>query len=274
MDCSGIADHLSPLLDGELESAEAEIVRAHLAECPRCRKSYNDHTNVKQLLSRKLLFKNTPPGLRSAILDGLGSSGMGDFFHTFLARLRAKPLVASGLAVLVLLAIWVSVLLLPTSHRFAPVLLGLLDNYAEASLAPLDVLSADAGHLAKKMSQSLNRNISVADLKGKWGFLVGARKCPICHKDAVEIRYLHPAGNFSHFMVLDAGKKAIAELCKSRELEEKRIDGAIYLYCEKACGRVIVWWEGDDIFVVRSGLRLPSFDIARDIRSLCCEDET
>jgi len=200
---------------------------------------------------------------------------MGDFFYTFLARLRAKPLVASGLAVLLLLAIWASVLLLPASHRFAPVLLELLDNYAEASLAPLDVLSADAGQLAKKMSQSLNRNIMVADLKGKWGFLlVGARKCPICHKDAVEIRYLHPAGNFSHFMVLDAGKKVIAELRKCRKLEERRIDGATYLFCEKGRGRVIVWWEGDDVFVVRSGLRLPSFDIARDIRSLCRRKET
>jgi len=276
MDCSGIADHLSPLVDGELESEKAESVRAHLATCPFCRKTFQDHMSVKQLLSRKLLFEKAPPGLRAALLDQLDSLHVGGVFVTFLAGLRARPLVATGLAAILLVAIFASVLLLGDSRGLPPLLVEVLDHYAEASQVPLEVVSADAGHLAQVMSRSVKRDIGVADLKSNWCFLMGARKCPRCRWHAVEIRYLHPAGNVSCFMFSEVGKKAIAKLCKAGILREKRVDGRTYLTCKTDCGRAVLWMEGDRAFVVVSDFSLPSvcpFRIAGEIRKVCRQQE-
>lgn len=268
MDCSGIGDHLSPLLDGELEAEKAETVRAHLAKCPHCRKSFRDHMRVKQFLSHKLLFKEAPPGLRAAILDTLHSPQPSGLFHLLGGRLRAKPLMASGLAVTVLIMLSVLVLLLPGSHSLPPVLSELLDRYGEASQPSLEVVSADVAYVGKKVSESLKKEIGVADLKNTWGFLLGARKCPVCRRNAVEVRYLHPAGDVSSFMVLNAGKRTISNLCTSGKLQERRIDGERYLYCECECGKVILWWEGGDIFVVRSCRCFPSASLARMSREI------
>ncbi len=276
MDCSGIGEHLSPLLDGELEADKAETVRAHLAKCPRCRKSFRDHMRVKQLLSQKLRFKEAPPAVRAVILDRLGSPGWRDFFYFVPAKLRAKPLIASGLAAMVLIVLSALVVLLPGSHGFSPFFSELLDHHAEASQPSLEVVGADVAYVSKKMSTRLKKKIAVADLKNTWGFLLGARRCPKCRRDAVEVRYLHPAGDFSLFMVLNAGKRTIGKICRSGKLQEKRIDGRRYLYCKCKCGKVILWWEGNNIFAVRSCPCFPSTsltDMAREIRAAYHQSE-
>jgi len=273
MDCSGIADHLSPLFDGELESEKAEYVREHLARCPRCNKIFQAHKDVKRLLSQKLLLEKAPPRLRSALLRRLEGSPAGGFFRVLVNRLRERPLVASGMATVLLVVILASVLSIMNAPHLPPPLLELLAHYAEAQHPPLEVVSADVGHVAQKMSERLKIKVNVADLKSRWCSLMGARKCPCSGRPAVEIRYLHPAGNLSFFMLPDAGEKALAKLCKSGTLQKKRMDGGTYLCCETKCGKAILWMEGDDVFAVMSGHCLDSavslFDIARQIRKDC-----
>jgi len=270
MDCSGIADHLSPLLDGELEHDKAERVRAHLERCPRCRKSYQHHMSVKRVLSRKLLFEKAPPGLRSAILDRLDSAPGGDFLYAFVAKLRAMPPVAAGLALILLIVIYSSIVLLVRSDRLPPLVLGMMSNYAKAYQPPLEINTGDAEEVAQTMSVMMEKEITVADLKGMWFFLMGGRKCLLCSSPAIEIRYLHPAGNLSFFIVSEVGQSEIARLCRSGTLKQKEVGGKRYLCCQMKFGRAVLWWKGEDIFAVTSDSCLPSvclLDAAEGIRS-------
>jgi mycothiol system anti-sigma-R factor len=274
MDCSGIADHLSPLLDGELEGEKAESVRAHLAQCPRCRKAFQDHGKVKRLLSEKLFLEQAPARLKSAILDRLDSLSTGDFFSRMSARLRARPRVVWSTAAVLLAGVVWSVLQMVNHYHLPPLLLELAGHHAETKQPPLEVVSADPGEVARTIGRMLNREVGVADLKSQWCFLIGARRCPAC-RNAAEVRYLHPAGSFSYFLVWDAGEKAIRKLRKLETVREERMDGGECLCCNLKCGRTIFWWQDDDIFAVRSGPCLPYphlLDIAGEIRKTCSQE--
>jgi mycothiol system anti-sigma-R factor len=275
MDCSGIANHFSPLLDGELEREKAERVRAHLAECRHCNKSFQDHMAVKRLLSQKLLFEKAPPGLRSGILDRLDSPRAGDFFPLLLAKIRSKPILASGTAVTAVVGALAYALFFTNPKGLPPLIAQVLRGHATAYHAALDIASEDVGEIARGIGPRVRRNIGVPDLKSKWCFLLGARACPLCGNPGAEMRYLHPAGSISFFLVSHAGERTITRLRHCGKLKKKRIGDRSYLYCERTCGRFISWWEGDDIFTVTSDVCLPSafvFEVAREIRQILEEE--
>ncbi len=50
MKCPDIHDRLGAYLDGELNPAEAEVVREHLAKCRRCARVLEEHRRLDQLL--------------------------------------------------------------------------------------------------------------------------------------------------------------------------------------------------------------------------------
>jgi len=272
MDCSGIADHLSPLADGELESEKVESVRAHLKNCPRCTRLFEIHVNVKQFLPQILPFKKAPPGLRAAILDRLGSTGASNLFHVFVSRLRAQPFLASVVAVTIFLAAFAGVLWLVNSQRLPLLIREVLHNHEEAYLHPLDVASANVGNAARELALRIRRKIGVPDLRSRDLTLRGFRQCPVCLKSAVEIRYWQPPdANLLLFVVPDAGQEEIEKLQKSGNFRKKRIAGETYYHCKTKSCRAIFWWEGDAIFLVTSCLTLPTpFETAREIRRSCC----
>ncbi len=280
MDCSAIADHLSPLADGELESEKVESVRAHLDKCPRCKKLLQDHMNIKQFLPQILPFEKAPPGLRSAILERLGSSPVSDFFYAFFARLRAQPFLASAVAVSVFLAVFASVLWVVNSRRLPPLIREVLAHHADYN-HPLDVVSADPARIAQELYVRLKRKVPVSDLRAKRCSLVGFSQCPICSRSAVKLKYNRrhsdspqKVAELSLFVVPVAREREVASLCKPATLREKRIDGETYGYCETGSGRVIFWWDDDAVFLLTSELELPIlFDAASEIRRQGNDDE-
>jgi len=270
MDCSAIAGHLSPLADGELEQETAERVRAHLHECPHCNRLLQDHLTIKQLLPQKLPFEKASPGLKSAILDGLNASPVSDFFHVLFARFRAQPFLASGVAVTAFLAVFASVLLWMNRHGLPPLVREVIAHHAEASQHPLEIVTADASELARQIGLRWRRNIGVPDLSSKDCTLMGASRCPVSGRSAVEMRYGHPKAKVTLFVISGARKEDFTGLCKPGTLRKKRIGGKTYYYCETKSCRAIVWWEDDYIIVMTSCLPLPEpFETAREIRRAC-----
>lgn len=267
MDCSAIADHLSPLADDELEQEMAERVRAHLDECPSCKRLLRDHMTIKQLLPQKLPFEKAPPGLRSAVLDQLDASPVNDFFHGLFTRLRAQPFLASGVAVTVFLAAFAGVLLVMNSHRLPPLVREVIAHHAEASQHAIEVPGTDAAQLSRVLRERFDRDISVPDLTSKDCTLMGASRRPVCDRSAIGIRYGHPKANVMLFVVSEARQEDFTSLCKPGTLQTKKINGETYFYCETKSCRAILWWENDDIILMTSCLPLPEpFETAREVR--------
>jgi len=274
MDCTNVADHLSPLADGELEAEMAESVRAHLQKCPRCRRLFQTHRDIKTLVSRLLPIQKAPPGLKSAILESLPSSRTGHFFYVLFARLRAQPFLASAVAVTVFLGLFAFVILLVNSKRLPPLIREALLHHAEAHEYPLEVAGADPAKLEQELRRRFKREINVPDLKAKQCVLLGFRQCPVSTKPAAEIRYSHPNSNLSLFVVPVNGKEEIARLCKPGTLQVKKMDGQTYFYCDAKDGHAICWWNEDDVFLLTSTLNLPAlFDAAKEVRRSCDERE-
>jgi anti-sigma factor (TIGR02949 family) len=267
MDCSGIADHLSPLADGELQQEMAEEVRAHLEQCPDCTRLLREHMTIKQLLPRKLPFEKAPPGLRAAILDHLDSWPINDMFHALFVRLRAQPFLASGVAVTAFLAVFAGVLLVMNSHRLPPLVREAIAHHAVASQHALQVPGSDARQIAQILKERFKRDISVPDLSDRDCTLMGAGRCPVCDRSAVEIRYGHPKANVTLLVISQAREEDFTNLCKPETLRTKTIDGETYFYCETRSCRAILWWQGDDIVIMTSCLALPApFETARQVR--------
>ncbi len=272
MDCSTVADHLSPLADGELEGREAETVRAHLDNCHHCHKLFKDLVKLKRLVPEVLPFEKAPPGLKSAILEKLDSSRIGDFFHLVFARLRAQPILASTVTVTMFLAVFAAALWVVNSHRLPPLIREVLGHHAEAHEYPLEVATADPSRLAKEVSLRLKKEINVPDLKSNKCTLMGFRECAVCLKSAVEIRYSHRDTNLSLFVVPVADGDEISRLCKPNTLRKKQMDGQTYYYCEGKSGQAVFWWEENDVFLVTTGAAFPMpFETAREIRRSAAE---
>ncbi len=271
MDCSGIAELISPLLDGELKGDEADKVTAHVDKCAACSEIVQGHQTVKRLITEKLPFHKASPRLRSAVRQQIGPRSHQGAFSIFLRGLRPKPLIASGVATLLVIGLTLAVIF-TNSPRVPPLLLQLVQGHAEANQAPLEFVGASTGDIATQISRVLKRQVVVADLDSRWCFLIGARRCPRCNNPSVEIRYYHPAGRLSLFMLSGVNQKAVAKLCKSGSLHKREVNGATYLTCRTDCGRVVLWMDGEDAYVVKCDFSLPAvcpFEIAGDIREVC-----
>ena len=265
MNCGEIADHLSPLADEELERVKADRVRAHLSDCPPCNRHFQSLLHLKRRLPEILPFRTSPPGLRSAILDRLGSSARGDFFHVFLSRLRAQPFLASAVGVTVFLALFASALLFVHSRSMPPLIREVLFSHTETYQPPLEFVSADAGKLTRELSLRMRRKVEVPGLKECTP--MGFRQCPLSGKSAVEIRYGHRQAILSLFIVPEMRSGEVKRLCKDGCYRKKEINGKMYGYCEaESCGAVF-WSENESVFVVTSTLGTSFlFDVAGAIR--------
>ena len=54
-DCESIRESIGRWLDGELDTAEGESIRAHLASCQECRKAQQQLESIHQMLKTTLL---------------------------------------------------------------------------------------------------------------------------------------------------------------------------------------------------------------------------
>jgi anti-sigma factor (TIGR02949 family) len=273
MDCNRITDHLSPLVDGELEGEHAENVRAHLAECPRCNKSYHDRLHVKHILSTKLFLEKAPPSLRTAILDRLETPRIGDFLYFFFSKLRAKPFLAATVGVTIFLAAFAAVIALVNSHQLPPLVREALAHHVETD-QPLNIVDRDAGKVSRAMSSMLGTTVGVPDLRSKRLLLVGGKQWSVCGKLGAHIRYVHPASYVELFIVPVPRKEEIPKLCKPDTLQKEQVGGNSYFHCNANCGRVVMWWAGDSVFLVTSDLDfLYALDIACEVRSRLSRNE-
>jgi anti-sigma factor (TIGR02949 family) len=265
MDCGEIADHLSPLADEELEREKADRVRAHLTDCPRCNRHFQNLLHLKRRLPEILPFETSPPGLRSAILDRLEASSRNDFLHAFFSRLRAQPFLASAVGVTVFLALFASALWFVHSRSMPPLIREVLFNHTETYQPPLEFVSADASRLTRELSLRMRKQVEVPGLKECTP--MGFRQCPLSGKSAVEIRYGHRQAILSLFIVPEMKNDEVKKLCNDGCFRKKEIDGKMYGYCEaESCGAVF-WSENGRVVVVTSTLGTSFlFDVAGQIR--------
>lgn len=66
-DCSDVLEALYLFIDGEIDSANAALVRHHLEVCAPCLKAYDLDVVVKTLVARSCTEK-APPPLRDRVL--------------------------------------------------------------------------------------------------------------------------------------------------------------------------------------------------------------
>jgi anti-sigma factor RsiW len=108
MNCGDAKERLSPLLDGELDDAEAVGVRAHLGTCERCRAHHAELLAIAEAL-RGAPRAPAPEGFAAGVLTALAGRRRG--------RLpRLVPLAGLAAAAALLLA----VLLAPRSSTIEP----------------------------------------------------------------------------------------------------------------------------------------------------------
>jgi mycothiol system anti-sigma-R factor len=66
-DCSDVLEALYLFIDGEIDSANASLIRHHLDDCAPCLKAYDLDVIVKALIARSCAEK-APPPLRDRVL--------------------------------------------------------------------------------------------------------------------------------------------------------------------------------------------------------------
>ena len=66
-DCSDVLEALYLFIDGEIDSANAQLIRHHLDDCAPCLKAYDLDVIVKSLIARSCAEK-APPPLRERVL--------------------------------------------------------------------------------------------------------------------------------------------------------------------------------------------------------------
>lgn len=88
MDCEGCTDRLIDLLYGELEDADADATRAHLAACETCAAAFARVTKGREL-GTFLLVEEPPPAVRSAVMRAARERAAGR------APVRSDPVVQS-----------------------------------------------------------------------------------------------------------------------------------------------------------------------------------
>lgn len=78
MKCRETRQLISPYLDRQLSPAEAEAVKSHLAECPRCRQEYEETAEISVVLremGRNIL--PAPAGLKDAVMQQIEEEAAG-----------------------------------------------------------------------------------------------------------------------------------------------------------------------------------------------------
>lgn len=68
--CRDIVDLLGDYLDGDLDPATAEALKAHLADCPECTAFVNTYRGTVRV-ARQLKEEDLPPPLRERLLTFL-----------------------------------------------------------------------------------------------------------------------------------------------------------------------------------------------------------
>lgn len=76
LSCPEVLDRLFEYLDGELESATAEQVRAHLEKCRRCYPRLQFERSFMEALSRARAGEEPPLDLRNRVVDVLREEGL------------------------------------------------------------------------------------------------------------------------------------------------------------------------------------------------------
>jgi len=74
MDCSEACKHLSDLNRGRLEADTAEVVRAHVAQCPTCAAALQTEARVRVLIQAQVPRHSTPSALRARVQALLAES--------------------------------------------------------------------------------------------------------------------------------------------------------------------------------------------------------
>ena len=74
-DCRAAVDHLYDYLDGELTTADADLVRAHLEACAHCFRFFDFEAAFLRFIEARRRGEHASPELRRRILDKLLSEG-------------------------------------------------------------------------------------------------------------------------------------------------------------------------------------------------------
>jgi len=109
-DCSTIIKLIHAYLDGELDVKESIRVQAHLEECERCRRLYQDEKAFLDLLPSGLTTRSAPRLARQHISDALSREA------TRRQRQRRRRMIAVSPAVLAAVAVLIAFFAAPRSH--------------------------------------------------------------------------------------------------------------------------------------------------------------
>lgn len=71
IDCRKVLDAVFLYLDGECESTQHSLIRAHLDECSPCLREFGVEQEVKLLVARKCGGERAPDSLRANLLARL-----------------------------------------------------------------------------------------------------------------------------------------------------------------------------------------------------------
>lgn len=119
MDCREIGQYLSPYMDGELTSEDANLVQLHLTGCPACQRDYNDLLTLGSVLKQ---WSNqiipAPEGFKDAVMQQILAEArpLSIFERTNKLMGKWKMGIAAAAAALLIALAGLGIQLMPASQ--------------------------------------------------------------------------------------------------------------------------------------------------------------
>lgn len=198
MSCESFLPILRDYVDRELDAADAEGVKRHIAECPSCAARVQAEIELKQAVRSRARVGPAPAGLFGQILGKLHREEAQGW------RPSRRRLVFAGAVGLLAVAIGI---LLSAGSETSRLTVELIDDHIRylVSAVPAEAGTDDPSAAERWLEGQLNLAVPVPRFGADGPRLLGARRCYVLDRQVALLFYEHDGDRLSLFVMDDQG---------------------------------------------------------------------